>query len=145
VKQRLTVRLVKDLPRPQAGNRIYYDDLVSGFGCRVTAAGARAFVLNYRRRSDGVEHRYTIGSYPEWTVEGAREEAKTLRRSIDSGGDPVGDLRAQRDAPTLERRFCLLEHIAAKACLFLEQCREPECYLYRHYDPSGDLLYVGIS
>ena len=37
VKQRLTVRLVKDLPRPQAGNRIYYDDLVSGFGCRVTA------------------------------------------------------------------------------------------------------------
>ena len=60
--QRLTVRLVKDLSRPGAGNRIYYDDLVSGFGCRVTAAGARAFVLNYRRRSDGVERRHTIGS-----------------------------------------------------------------------------------
>ena len=29
--------------------------------------------------------------------------------------------------------------------MFLEQDREPECYLYRHYDPSGDLLYVGIS
>jgi hypothetical protein len=92
---------IKGLPRPEAGNRVYYDDLVSGFGCRVTAAGARAFVLNYRRRGDGVEHRYTIGSYPEWTVAGAREEAKTLRRSIDSGGDPVGDLRAQRDAPTV--------------------------------------------
>ena len=22
---------------------------------------------------------------------------------------------------------------------------EPACYLYRHYHPSGDLLYVGIS
>src|ERR1700722_3494722 len=109
--QRLADRAVKGLPLPVRGNRVFYDDVVSGFGCRVTAAGARAFVLNYRRRSDGVERRYTIGSYPEWTVEGAREEAKTLRRSIDSGGDPVGDLRAQRDAPTVERRFCLLEHM----------------------------------
>jgi integrase len=99
--QHLSDRIVKGLPRPGAGNRVYYDDLVSGFGCRVTAAGARAFVLNYRRRGDGVERRYTIGSYPEWTVAGARAEAKTLRRSIDSGGDPVGDLRAQRNAPTV--------------------------------------------
>ena len=22
---------------------------------------------------------------------------------------------------------------------------QPACYLYRHYDPSGDLLYAGIS
>ena len=74
---------------------------MSGFGCRVTAAGARAFVLNYRRRSDGVERRYTIGSHPEWAVAGAREEAKTLRRAIDAGGDPVGNLRAEREAPTV--------------------------------------------
>lgn len=99
--QRLTDRVVKGLPRPKAGNRVYYDDLVSGFGCRVTAAGARAFVLNYRRRSDGVERRYTIGSHPEWAVAGAREEAKTLRRAIDAGGDPVGDLRAEREARTV--------------------------------------------
>jgi integrase len=99
--QRLTDRTVKGLPRPEAGNRIYYDDLGSGFGCRVTAAGARAFVLNYRRRGDGVERRYTIGSFPEWTVAGAREEAKTLRRAVDAGGDPVGNLRAEREAPTV--------------------------------------------
>jgi integrase len=98
---RLTDRIVKGLARPEAGNRIHYDDLVSGFGCRVTAAGARAFVLNYRRRGDGVERRYTIGSDPEWTVAGAREEAKALRRAIDSGGDPVGNLRAEREAPTV--------------------------------------------
>jgi integrase len=99
--QRLTDRTVKGLPRPEAGNRIYYDDLVSGFGCRVTAAGARAFVLNYRRRGDGIERRYTIGSFPDWTVAGAREEAKALRRAIDAGGDPVGDLRSEREAPTV--------------------------------------------
>jgi hypothetical protein len=30
--QRLTDRIVRGLPRPEAGNRVYYDDLVSGFG-----------------------------------------------------------------------------------------------------------------
>jgi Arm DNA-binding domain/Phage integrase family len=99
--QRLTDRVVKGLPRPKAGNRIYYDDLVSGFGCRVTAGGARAFVLNYRRRTDGLERRFTIGSFPDWSVAGAREEAKGLRRAVDGGADPVGDHRAEREAPTV--------------------------------------------
>jgi hypothetical protein len=99
--QRLTDRTVRGLPVPTTSNRIFYDDVVSGFGCRVTAAGARAFVLNYRRRSDGLERRFTIGSFPEWSVAGAREEAKALRRAIDSGADPVGDHRAEREAPTV--------------------------------------------
>jgi integrase len=99
--QRLTDRAVRGLPVPAGGNRIFYDDAVTGFGCRVTAAGARAFVLNYRRRSDGLERRYTIGSFPEWTVAGAREEAKALRRAIDAGKDPVGDHREERQAPTI--------------------------------------------
>jgi len=93
--------MVRGLPPPEAGNRIFYDDLVTGFGCRVTAAGARAFVLNYRRRCDGLERRYTIGSFPEWTVVGAREEAKGLRRDIDAGKDPVGKHREEREAPTV--------------------------------------------
>jgi integrase len=99
--QRLTDRLVNGFSPPTAGNRIFYDDVVGGFGCRVTAAGTRAFVLNYRRRSDGLERRYTIGSFPEWTVAGARDEAKLLRRAIDAGDDPVGKHRDQRQAPTI--------------------------------------------
>lgn len=86
--------------RPQ-GNRVYYDDLAKGFGCRVTAAGARSFVLNYRRRADGVERRYTIGAFPEWTVAAAREDAKRLRREIDGGADPVGTNREARAAATV--------------------------------------------
>ena len=42
-----------------------------------------------------------MGSFPEWSVTGAREEAKALRRAIDSGADPVGDHRAEREAPTV--------------------------------------------
>ena len=98
---RLTDRTVKGLPGPAKGNRVYYDDIVKGFGCRVTAAGARAFVLNYRRKADGLERRYTIGSFPEWTVLAAREEAKRLKREIDGGADPVGEHREARASPTM--------------------------------------------
>jgi integrase len=99
--QHLTDKIVRDLQPPERGNRIHYDATVKGFGCRVTAAGARAFVLNYRRKSDGLERRSTIGSYPDWTVAAAREEAKFLKREVDGGGDPVGELRSNREAPTV--------------------------------------------
>jgi integrase len=99
--QKLTDRIVKALVPPPKGNRITYDTEVSGFGARITAAGAIAFVFNYRRKGDGVACRATIGSFPAWSVTAARERAKELRRSVDAGGDPVGELRAERGAPTV--------------------------------------------
>jgi integrase len=101
MSQKLTDKTIKSLEVPKKGNRITYDSDVTGFGCRVTAAGARAFVLNYRRRADGVERRYTIGAFPDWSAAAAREEAKRLKRSIDGGADPVGEHREQREAPTV--------------------------------------------
>jgi integrase len=99
--QRLTDRTVKGLPSPAAGNHVTFDDLIKGFGVRVTAAGAKAFVLKYRRRSDGLRRLLTIGTFPDWTVLAAREEAKRLKREIDGGADPVGQDRADREAPTV--------------------------------------------
>jgi integrase len=112
--QRLSDKVVKGLPAPPKGNRIAYDSDVPGFGCRVTAAGARAFILNYRRKADGTERRYTIGTFPAWSVAGAREEARRLRREVDSGRDPLGEHESERAAPTvsnLTSRF-LEEHVA---------------------------------
>ena len=113
--QRLTDKVVRSLERPPAGNRIAYDTDTKGFGARITAAGAIAFILNYRRRSDGQERRYTIGSAADWSVAAAREKAKELKRHIDNGGDPVGEHVAERGAPTVAdlcARF--LEEHAAK-------------------------------
>lgn len=89
------------LDPPAKGNKITYDGDVKGFGVRVTAAGAIAFILNYRRKVDGLERRYTIGSFPDWSVGAAREKAKELKRHIDNGGDPVGEHAADRAAPTV--------------------------------------------
>jgi hypothetical protein len=99
--QHLTDAIVKRLPLPERASGIHTDGGIPGFGVRVTAAGARSFVLRYRVRGSGRERTYTIGSTASWQVTAARTEAKRLRRLIDQGGDPLGDLEAERSAPTV--------------------------------------------
>jgi integrase len=111
----LTDAAVKRLPLPTKSNQITYDDDVPGFGVRVTAGGARSYVLNYVTRA-GRERRFTIGSADDWKATGARDEAKRLRRLIDEGGDPLGDIEDERAAPTvaeLIERF-VAEHVVRK-------------------------------
>jgi integrase len=98
---KLSDKIMRTLVPPPAGNRITYDSEVLGFGARITAGGVRAFILNYRVRGTGLARRYTIGSYPDWSVAAARERAKELKQEVDSGGDPQGQLKADREAPTI--------------------------------------------
>jgi integrase len=98
---RLTDVLVRRLEPPATGNKITYDTAVKGFGARVTAAGAKSFVLTYTVRGTGRQRRYTIGGADRWTATDARQRAKELKAEIDQGADPLGDLKAERDAPTI--------------------------------------------
>jgi integrase len=97
----LTDTIVRRLPAPDQGNAITYDADVRGFGVRVTGAGAKSFVLNYRVKGSGRERRYTLGGFPNWTTTAARAKAKELRRLIDDGGDPLAEIEAEREAPTM--------------------------------------------
>ena len=97
--RRLTEKEIRTLPTPEKGNRIYFDDIVGGFGIRVTASGTKAFVFDYRvnRR----HRRLTIGRYPSWNATAARERAKKLKLQVDRGRDPLGEKEEGRAAPTL--------------------------------------------
>lgn len=101
----ITDKLVKGLAAPPSGNRVIYDGghsgAVAGFGIRITAGGAKSFVLNYR--FNGRERRYTIGTYGpnEWSVERARKRAGDLRRMLARGEDPLAQRIEQREAPTI--------------------------------------------
>jgi integrase len=114
-----TAVLVGEIAAPANGNRIVYDTVVTGLGCRVTARGARAYVLNYRVRRGpkaGTERRYTIGAITDWSIAAARTEAKRLKQLIDQGGDPVGEEKRDREAPTVTKlceRF-ITDHVENK-------------------------------
>jgi integrase len=104
---KLSEETVKRLPVPDTGNRITYfagatiqgAKAPRGFGVRVTAAGARAFVLNYRLR--GREHRFTIGAWPDWSALKAVREARSLRQRVDRGENPIADRTPSPATPTV--------------------------------------------
>jgi integrase len=98
--ENLSEETIKRLQPPAKGNSITYfagatvqgAKAPRGFGVRVTASGARAFVLNYRLR--GREHRFTIGAWPDWSALKAVREARNLRHRVDRGEDPLTDRAA---------------------------------------------------
>lgn len=74
-----------------------WDATTAGLGLRATPAGKPAYV--YQGVYQCKDLRLTIGSPGAWTIEQAREKAKSLQRLIDDGKDPR-DLK--RDALAIQ-------------------------------------------
>jgi integrase len=68
-------------------------------------------------RVEGRQRRITIGSYPDWSVQAAREAAKTMKRDVDRGHDPMGERHNERTAPTVQALWerYKLENLSRKA------------------------------
>jgi integrase len=115
--EKLNEETVRQLPVPGKGNRVTYfagamvqgAKAPRGFGVRVTAAGARAFVLNYRLR--GREFRYTIGAWPDWSALKAVREARDLRQRIDRGENPLAD---RAPSPTTASVAAVIDEFLAR-------------------------------
>jgi hypothetical protein len=71
---RITDIQVRNLPVPEKGSKVYYDDTLKGFGVRVSNAGTKAFILATGKNRD----RTTIGRYPTISLAEARDVAKKL-------------------------------------------------------------------
>nr|WP_281422962.1 site-specific integrase [Sphingomonas colocasiae] len=99
---KLTDTLVRNVQVPAGRKDIkMYDDMIRGFGVRVTENGKRSFILNYV--ASGRERRLTIGQYPAWGVAAAREHAARLRRRVDAGEDPAEERVTDRNLKTLQQ------------------------------------------
>lgn len=80
---------------------ILWDAKTRGFGLRVTAAGARAYILESRLHGRTI--RCTIGSPDVWSLERARERAMALHVQIDQGIDPREPQAQQRATAEAKR------------------------------------------
>ena len=95
----LTERAIRDA-KPGPKTRIIWDQDVRGFGVRITPAGVKAYILNYR--ADGKERRATLARCSELSLREARDRAgRELVAIRDGETDPLTRREERRDAPTV--------------------------------------------
>jgi integrase len=107
---RLSEQIIRKFVPPATGYTLHADG--NGLALRITANDSRSWVLSYRTR-DGRSRRATLGSLEDWSLGAARRRAQKLRRDIDLGADPVGEVQAERKAETVNElcdRF-IAEHL----------------------------------
>lgn len=86
-----------DAIQPGGRDSFLWDDEVKGFGLKVTPAGVRTYVLQYRTGGRGSPtKRYTIGKHGTLTPKRARDEAERLATLVRQGKDPAADKREAR-------------------------------------------------
>jgi integrase len=95
---------VVDAAAQAARDVFLWDTELTGFGLKVTPAGKKVYVCQYRlgggRR--GTVKRYTIGAHgAPWTVDSARAEAKRVLALAASGSDPATAKQETRQALTV--------------------------------------------
>lgn len=99
-KIKLTKSVV-DAAQPQAQPVELRDTLVPGFLCKITPAGRKVFMLQYRTNA-GERRKPALGQYGELTVEQARSLAHEWLAQVRRGGDPAADKAEARKAPTVK-------------------------------------------
>ncbi len=101
---KITKRAV-DAAKPADTDTYLWDTDLSGFGLKVSPAGGKVYLVQYRLGGrKGRTRRVTIGRHGSpWTPESARKEAKRLLGEVGSGRDPAEERsQARRDLTIAE-------------------------------------------
>ena len=86
---KLSKRAIDALPCPADRDTIWWDEDIKGFGLKITPAGRRTFLVQYRPAGDRRNPRkYTIGEYGSVTPHQARVEAQRVLAERAAGRDP---------------------------------------------------------
>jgi integrase len=75
---RLTDLLISKIGSPDKGQKTYFDDLLPGFGIRVSQGGTKSFVV----MSGKDRNLKTLGKYPELGLKEARAAAKLVQSDV---------------------------------------------------------------
>ena len=88
----LTDRTIRSL-KTDKDREMFWDDVLTGFGVRVTRQSKKTFILRYRL--NGKRPRMTLGTYPPLGLAEARVKARSILVQTDEGFDPT---RAEEDS-----------------------------------------------
>ncbi|MBF0262792.1 MAG: tyrosine-type recombinase/integrase [Magnetococcales bacterium] len=96
---KLTKRIVDGAQTGERDIYLFDEDLI-GFGLKITPAGRKVYLLQYRFQ--GSKKRMMIGVHGSpWTPDQAREEAKRLLGLVSAGQDPAEQKRQLKTLPTV--------------------------------------------
>lgn len=110
---KLTKRVIDALPSPSNCDAIWWDEDLKGFGLKITPAGRKVFLVQYRPAGDRRNPRkYTIGEYGPTTPHQARVEAQRVLAERAAGRDPQEEKR-------ISKRRIASEQVADLAAEFI--------------------------
>ncbi len=101
MQKRITKTTV-DSARP--GERVWFiwDTDLKGFGLKVTPAGSKVYIAQYRTGGRGSPtRRYTVGKHGTLTPEQARKAAQSVLGNVANGKDPQNQKMTERAAITM--------------------------------------------
>ena len=78
----------------------YQDGHTRGLVLRITPNGKKSWAVNYRRKSDARKRRYTIGAYPQFSLDEARNEARQILAAVARREDPAGQVQTRKASLT---------------------------------------------
>ncbi|MCP5382045.1 MAG: tyrosine-type recombinase/integrase [Kordiimonadaceae bacterium] len=91
-----------DKLKPEEKDKFIWDGELKGFGLKVTPAGNKVFIVQYRPGGRGnPTKRYTIGKYGPLSAEEARKEAKSILGKVAKGTDPQAIKQLEKKANTI--------------------------------------------
>ena len=100
---KFTKSRVAAFPQPATGRATYYDETVQKLALRVTAAGSRTFYVVKRAGAEMVWLK--LGTFPDMTVERAREEAEKALGDFAADQNPATIRRVRRQEMTVSEFF----------------------------------------
>ncbi len=115
-----------------------WDATAAGLGLRTTPAGKPAYV--FQSVYQGKDLRLTIGNPGAWSIEQARDKARTLQRLIDDGKDPR-DLKRDALAQQAEREASAAAQAEANKRASLTVGEVWATYIAERRPHWGDLHY----
>lgn len=129
-----------DGAHPGPKDLLLWDDKLPGFGLKVTPAGSKVYLFQYRLHGGraGKVRRFTIGKHGALTPDQARTRASALSAQVTQGADPQGDKTIKR-REAVELAFPAYLDSYASDCLktgWKASAGEVEAMLRNHALPS---------
>ena len=102
MRQKITKTAVDSL-KPEARDAFLWDTEITGFGCKITPAGRKVYILQYRTEnqdSGKAPKRVTLGKHGDITADRARKLAARALLKVKDGDDPRRFRQSKAD-PTI--------------------------------------------